>query len=106
MEENEKVKGIKISENWIIGSDAMNIVLWEFGNKYNVKTKEESFGLKKTTYHGNVEQALNYIINKEMFRCEFTDLQEVVDDVKEIRKSIENFKKITKVIGDDTIDKI
>ena len=88
----KEIKGYKISENYILESDENNLILHELGIKINPKNREESFGLKKTTYHANIKQVFNYIIDTTMYSVDLTNIEKVVEVIEELKKYIDKFE--------------
>lgn len=107
MEEN--IKGIKFGDNWILSSsDGMCLCVEEFGEK-EYKRKDEngetiivkSFGSKGKVYPRTLEQALNHILDKEIYNCNFSDLENIVRVVEDFRRKFEEFKYVTTINGEE-----
>lgn len=88
----KEVKGYKISENYILESDENNLILHELGMKVNPRDKIESFGLKKTTYHANIKQVFNYIVDTTIYSVDLTNIEKVVEVIEELKNYIDKFE--------------
>lgn len=104
MEENQQRKGIKFGDNFIMSFDGLNIVLDEYGEKINKKTKEKTYGLKKTTYHRTLEQAFNHLLNRKCYCLDTDDIKDIIKMLKEFRNDFIKFRKIIKVVGNEIIE--
>lgn len=78
---------MKINNNYKIESDELNVIVKE---KYTPKEGKNAgkSQWRPISFHANVEQALNSIVDKEINGTGLEDFKTVVDKVKELRELI------------------
>ena len=110
--EEENKRGLKIGDNYILRADSLNLILEEYGYKNPSpkdakKAKEEgivleqSWGLVRTTYHGNLKQVLNHILDNNIItdvKEDIKELTEIVQVVEKLRSEFEKFKSCTELV--------
>lgn len=98
-QEEKELKGIRISENWVLSGDAMNLVLDQYGYKINKKekdlSKQKTYGFIKRTWHSNLQQVFNYIIDRTAYGLDFGDLESVNSTLIELKNMVKDFKNCT-----------
>jgi len=80
-----KYKTIKYNDRFEFTRDKYQWILTEWKDGVSRKTKKP-IRAKRTTYHGNIEQICNTIIDRSLDACE--DLQELMDHLKRTRSQL------------------
>jgi len=90
---------IKINENWKIGSDALNVTLYERKQvkKPKAEAKEQSavgkeYWVEQGNY-GTIEQALEGFYKRNIRRSEAKSFEELLEEIKSIHKTIKEIAK-------------
>ena len=80
----EPLKGLAIGQNWRVGADALNIIL--YWRQVNKKTGKEYW--RAHSYFGTVANALVELVNQGVRDTELADLKTVCDKIEQLHKDI------------------
>jgi len=104
VEEDKVRKGFYITKDWLLSSDPLNLVLEQYGYKVNPRekdlSKQRTYGLIKKTWHSNLQQVFNQIIDRSTYAMDFGDLKQVHKEIVELKNMVKEFKKISKLNKD------
>lgn len=87
---------IRIVDDFKIKTDENNYKVKEYGV---IKYKDNMrYGVKKVTYHGNLEQALRYILKQTIKIGNYDTINDIIKDLESIEnKILDNIEKALKV---------
>ena len=80
----EPLKGLAIGQDWRVGADTLNIILYR--RQVNKKTGKEY--QRAHSYYGTVPDALVGLVNQGVRDTELADLKTVCDKIEQIHKDI------------------
>jgi hypothetical protein len=80
----ERVKGLVVGQNWRVGANALNIILYR--REVSKKTGEERW--RAHGYYATVANALVGLVNQGVRDTELADLKMVSDKIDQLRKDI------------------
>ncbi|MGX5594657.1 hypothetical protein [Bacillus cereus] len=81
---------VQINDDYRLISDKHNVILQEKYEKVDNETKEKTgkFDFKDVGYYPTVEMALKGFLKKATLNSKATNLQELLEEIKSIRKLI------------------
>ncbi len=80
----EAVKGLVIGQNWKVGADTLNIILYQ--RQVNKKTGKENW--RAHSYYATVANALMELVNQGVRDTGLADLKTVCDKIDQLRRDI------------------
>jgi hypothetical protein len=80
----ERVKGLVVGQNWRVGADALNIILYR--RHVNKKIGKEYW--RAHSYYATVANALVGLVDQGVRDTELADLKMVSDKIDQLRKDI------------------
>ena len=80
----EAVKGLAIGQNWRVGTDSLNIILYQ--RQVNKKTGKEYW--RAHSYYSTVANALVELVNQGVRDIKMADLKTVCDKIDQLRRDI------------------
>ena len=80
----EPLKGLVIGQNWRVGADTLNIILYR--RQVNKKTGKEYW--RAHSYYSTVTNALVELVNQDIRDTELADLKTVCDKIEQLHKDI------------------
>ena len=80
----EPLKGMVIGQNWRVGADNLNIILYR--RQVNKKTGKEYW--RAHSYYATLSNALLGLVNQGVRDTELADLKAVCDKIEQIHKDI------------------
>ncbi|MBA7480373.1 hypothetical protein ES707_15826 [subsurface metagenome] len=80
----EPLKGLTIGQDWRVGADTLNIILYR--RQVNKKTGKEYW--RAHSYFATVTNALAGLVNQGVRDTELADLKTVCDKIEQIHKDI------------------
>jgi len=80
----EPFKGLVVGQDWRVGADTMNIILYQ--RQTNKKTGKEYW--RAHSYYATVANALVGLVNQAVRDTELADLKAVCDKTDQLRKDI------------------
>ncbi len=80
----EPLKGLAIGQNWLVGADTLNIILYR--RQVNKKTGKEYW--RAHSYYATLSNALLGLVNQGVRDTELADLKAVCDKIEQIHKDI------------------
>ncbi len=80
----ESLKGILIGQDWRVGADTLNIILYR--RQVNKKTGKEYW--RAHSYYDTVTNALVGLVNQGVRDTELADLKTVCNKIEQIHKDI------------------
>ncbi len=89
-----KSNTIRIGEDYRIGADAMNIILYErhIGKRKGVVGKDV---WTQAGYFSTVQNALSFLVEHEVKKTELKDLNDVVAKIEEVKAMIRSLPPLT-----------
>ncbi len=78
------IKGLVIGQNWKVGADALNIILYQ--RQVNKNTGKEYW--RAHSYYATVANALVELVNQGVRDTELADLKTVCDKIDQLRRDI------------------
>ncbi|WP_144575414.1 hypothetical protein [Bacillus cereus] len=81
---------VQINEDYRLISDKHNVILQEKYEKVDNETKEKTgeYGFKDVGYYPTLEMALKGFVKKVSLNSKATNLKELLEEIKSIRKLI------------------
>ncbi len=80
----EPLKGLAIGQNWRVGADSLNIILYR--RQVNKKTGKEYW--REHSYYATVANALVELVNQGVRDTELADVKTVCDKIEQLHKDI------------------
>lgn len=81
---NPVIKGLVIGQNWKVGADALNIILYQ--RQVNKKTGKEYW--RAHSYYSTVANALVGLVNQGIKDTDLADLKTVCDKIDQLHRDI------------------
>ena len=79
-----RIKGLTVGQDWRIGADALNIILYQ--RHINKKSGKEYW--RAHSYYATVGNALVELVNQGVRDTELADLKTVCDKIEQLHKDI------------------
>ena len=79
-----RIKGLTVGQDWRIGADALNIILYQ--RHVNKKSGKEYW--RAHSYYATVANALVELVNQGVRDTELADLKTVCDKIEQLHKDI------------------
>ena len=80
----EPLKGLAIGQDWRVGADSLNIILYR--RQVNKKTGNEYW--RANSFYATVAKALVGLVEQGVRDTELADLKTVCDKIEQLRKDI------------------
>ncbi|MFC2035821.1 hypothetical protein ACFLUJ_06850 [Chloroflexota bacterium] len=80
----EPLKGLLIDQNWQVGADSLNIILYQ--RQFNKKSGKEYW--RAHSYYASVANALVGLVNQGVKDTGLADLKTVCDKIEQLHKDI------------------
>jgi len=80
----EAVKGLAVGQDWRVGADTLNIILYR--RQVNKKTGKEYW--RAHSYFATVANALSELVNQGVRDTQLADLKTVCDKIDQLHKDI------------------
>lgn len=86
---------MQLNKDWIVESDQFNIILKKRSMTKNKKTGEETETWAVESYHRNLRDALDSLIDKGIGRTELENLEIICNKIDELKQLIKKVPDIT-----------